>query len=160
MTRDNDWLELKLEDSIRRYFPDITFHNQLWIRFGRQSRRQLGCIKNNHPDKINQHDSHKPTTITINGLFKNSDIPEFVVEGTIIHELCHYAHGFSSPLKQLFRHPHQGGKIKEEMTSRGAGKIYKDEKEWLKNNWQNYLNKYQLKPRRRTRRGRFIILSQ
>ena len=140
MKRNNSWLEGKLQSIVADYFADIEFKNRLTIRFSKRSRRQLGCIAKKHPSSIlGRLKGEFESEIRINGLFRDEIIPEYVVEGTIIHELCHYAHGFSSPLPQKLKFPHQGGAIKHEMIKRGAGDIYLAEKKWLKANWQKYL---------------------
>ena len=141
--RDNKWLEYKLITLVEKYFSDIEIKNDLYIGFGRYGKRQLGKIsKKFHPSISAKIRRHFDTIITINSHFKNPEIPDYVIEGTIIHELCHYVHGFSSPLPQLSRFPHQGGIVKQEMIRRGAGDIYLAEKKWLKDNWPNFLKKY------------------
>jgi len=138
--RDNKWLESRLNKLIANYFADIKINNDLFICFGKKSKRQLGKISKMPNTRIGDRIRGKfDTLITINSHFRNSEVPEFVVDGTIIHELCHYAHGFSSPLPQLSRYPHQGGIVKKEMIRRGAGDIYLAEKGWLKNNWQKHI---------------------
>ncbi len=139
--RNNKWLEKRLNLLVRQYFVDLSVPNDLYITFGRAGKRQLGKISK-IPTKLalDRVRGKFDTLITINSHFKNFSIPDFVVDGTIIHELCHYAHGFSSPLPQLSRFPHAGGIVKKEMIKRGAGDIYLKEKKWLKNNWQKYLN--------------------
>ena len=140
MYRNSRWLEAKLRQIIEKYFSDVNFCNNLSIRFSKRSRRQLGCIAKKHSHSvIKRLKGEFESEIRINGYFRDESIPEYVVDGTIIHELCHYAHGFSSPLPQQSRYPHQGGMVKHEMIKRGAGDIYLAEKKWLKQNWQNYL---------------------
>lgn len=125
---------------IKRYFSDLEVPNDLYITFGRKGKRQLGKISKIPKTKFGDRIRGKfDTLITINSYFKDTKIPEYVVDGTIIHELCHYAHGFSSPLPQLCRYPHQGGIVKAEMIKRGAGEIYLNENKWLKHEWQKYL---------------------
>ncbi len=140
--RDNRWLESKLNCLVSKYFSDIEIKNDLYIGFGRKSSRQLGKISKQRAASFGKIISGRfDSVITINSHFKNLEVPEYVVEGTIIHELCHYAHGFSSPLPQLSRYPHQGGIVKREMFIRGAGDIYHKEKKWLRDNWPNFLKK-------------------
>lgn len=140
-TRNNKWLEKRLNSLIRSYFADLEVPNDLFITFGRAGKRQLGKISKMARKSMGDRIRGKfDTLITINSRFKNSAVPEFVVDGTIIHELCHYAHGFSSPLPQLSRFPHAGGIVKKEMINRGAGDIYLAEKKWLKDNWQKHIN--------------------
>lgn len=102
-------------------------------------------------------DCHPVTVITINSLFKDENIPEYVVIGTIAHELAHYAHGFHSPLEQRFKTPHAGGVVHAELKKRGLGEIEKESKEWLKKNWQSYLiSNFPPKPRKKRRILRWI----
>lgn len=138
--RNNAWLEARLRHIISTYFPDLEIRNTIYIHFGRRGERQLGKIsKKHHSSLVSRLKGRFDTIITMNGLFRDPEIPEFVVDGTIIHEMCHYAHGFSSPLPKQSRFPHQGGIIKHEMIKRGAGDIYLAEKKWLKLNWREYL---------------------
>jgi hypothetical protein len=146
--RDNNWLADRLYDIWEDYFNDVPRKNTVLIKFGKKSKRQLGCIrvasnKSRGIQKLmkeqekNDHDSISVVTIT--KYFENPEIPDYVVEGTIIHELCHYAHGFNSPLQQIYDHPHKGGVIRKEMTRRGLGNLYRDCNKWLKTNWKNYI---------------------
>ena len=75
------------------------------------------------------------TEIAINSLFKYPDVPDFILETTIAHELIHYMHGFQSPHPQLFRHPHRGGIVDKEIKKRGYAFLFDLEKSWVKNNW-------------------------
>lgn len=65
-------------------------------------------------------------------MFKDLRIPQDVVDHTIAHELCHYAHGFSSPHPRLHKYPHEGGVIKREMEERGLGFLYQSYQKWVK----------------------------
>lgn len=146
LERSNTWLENKLKQILLQYFADLEITNKLGIRWGKRSRRQLGCIAKKYSHSIvGRLKGEFDSEIRINGFFRDPTIPEEVIEGTIIHELCHYAHGFSSPLPQLSRYPHSGGIIKAEMIKRGAGDIYLAEKKWLKQNWQEYLKNLEFK---------------
>ena len=112
--RDQEWLENRFEYIYRKYFADLKAPNQIEIKWGRRSRRQLGCIKKQQLKTKNWRvaDHFKRdfiTIIVINGLFRDEAIPEFVIDSVIAHEMSHYAHGFNSPLPQIHRHPHKGG---------------------------------------------------
>lgn len=65
-------------------------------------------------------------------MFARDDVPADVVLYTISHELCHYAHGFSSSNKRLFRHPHHGGVVNREIKERGGEKYIDAYKKWIK----------------------------
>lgn len=153
--RNNSWLEQKLYDIWEDFFADIPRKNLVIIKFGRSSRRQLGSIKwANRNTRIKTvmrekqfltnheiQDDKRITVITITRKFKDPSIPEYVVEATIAHELCHYTHGFSSPMKQIYKHPHQGGIVRKELESRGFGKIHLRSKKWIRENWLKYISK-------------------
>lgn len=151
MTRDNQWLQKRAKGIWQRYFPDVKIANNIFVRFGREARTRLGSIK---------HGTRKEnpnTYITITGLFRDPEIPEFVVDATLAHEISHYSHGFFSPRERAFRHPHKGGIIRKEFNHRGLEDLYKISKKWLRLNWRDYIKrKYgtiRLVRRRRSRRG-------
>lgn len=124
--RDEIWLKNKLSDIWGDYFEDIKQLNQIKIVFGRNARTRLGSIKMN---------KNKDTLITITGLFKNLEVPEFMIDATIAHEICHYSHGFASPHPKKARFPHKGGLVNRELCNRGFGEIIKLQKSWIKLEW-------------------------
>lgn len=123
--RDNDWLNLKLNQIWQAYFPDLQKKNNVNIKFKGKWRYKLGHIRKQGKD----------TEIAINGLFKNLKVPEHVVTLIIAHELVHYSHGFNSPLKKQFKYPHKGNIVKKELISRGFNLIIKQEQEFIKKQW-------------------------
>ncbi|MGA2667190.1 MAG: hypothetical protein ABSE91_03870 [Patescibacteria group bacterium] len=133
MQRDNRWLKEKLAQIWQRYFPDVPVANNVFVKFGRPTRTRLGSIK------FGRRRENPNTIITINGHFIDLDIPEFVIEAVLAHELTHYAHGFASPLKQTYRHPHKGGVVRHEMVDRGFRDLLQLEKRWVEENWVNFL---------------------
>ncbi|MFC1780378.1 hypothetical protein ACFLY9_01650 [Patescibacteria group bacterium] len=147
MKRDNEWLEQLMFDLWEDYFNDIPRKNFVLIKFGRRAKRQLGSIKwvrgntkvksllRKRKGDLTMQDEKRITVITISSLFKNIKVPEYVVRATIAHEMVHYAHGFFSPLKQLYNHPHKGGLIRKEMQKRRLGGIYRRSRKWLKGKW-------------------------
>jgi predicted metal-dependent hydrolase len=142
--RTNQWLRQQLTLIWYNFFPELKKENPIEIKFGRRCRTRLGSIKL----------VKKKTIITINGLFQNESVPDYVVTGTIAHELAHYAHGFSSPHPRLQRYPHQGGIVNKDLNKRGLENILKQQKKWLKENWQKYLEKHF--PFSKTRRVRYV----
>jgi hypothetical protein len=128
MKRDETWLQQILDKIWDNYFDDVPQANDVRIVFGRRAKRRLGSIGLDPADG-------KTSIITINSIFKLPEIPEFVVEATIFHELTHYAHGFSSPLDQAQKHPHAGGVMRREFAERGLLELYLQQKRWLKENW-------------------------
>ena len=129
--RNNSFLEQKLRIFLDGPFSDMETPNALKIHFGRRARRRFGSIKMSRDKQV--------TIITINGLFRDESIPEQIIHATIAHELCHYAHGFSSPLPKKYKYPHQGGVIAKEMQVRGLQDLFIFEKAWTKQNWRRVL---------------------
>lgn len=144
MKRDNAWLQQVLDKIWDNYFADVPQENDVRIVFGRRAKRRLGSISLDPADM-------KTSLITMNALFKDPAIPEFVVEATIVHELTHYAHGFNSPLEQSKTHPHAGGVMRREFAERGLLDLYLQQKRWLKENWAGVIER-ELAPRPRSRR--------
>lgn len=126
--RDEFWLQELLDTTWDTHFAEVPQDNIVRIEYGKRAKRQLGCIRLDKSD---------PTisVITMNGLFRSVEIPQFVVEATLVHELIHYAHGFNSPLAQKQAHPHAGGVIRREYAERGLESLYVRQKAWLKANW-------------------------
>jgi hypothetical protein len=126
--RDDLWLQGLLDDTWDQHFSDVPQANIVRIEFGKRAKRQLGSIRRDRKDPT-------ITIITLNGLFRDPSIPEFIPKATLVHELTHYAHGFNSPLEQLHKHPHAGGVIRKEYAERGLEHLYVQQQKWLKENW-------------------------
>lgn len=144
MERNDEYLENRLFIIIKKYFSDIKFTNQLFIRFGKRSRRQLGCIRRKSMRglfDVLKKKVDNPSIITITGYFKDIQIPEYVIDATIGHELVHYVHGFQSPLKKIYKHPHKGNIVKKELYKRGFNEIHDNAEIWLKENWSRFISK-------------------
>lgn len=127
--RDDIWLKNLFEEMWGKYFSDVLRANEIRVKFSRVAKTRLGSIRMSR-DK-------KTSTILMNGLFKDPLIPQQVIEGVLAHEIVHYVHGFSSPLKRQYRHPHKGGIVKAEMFKRGLEHQYRVEKNWVKQNWRS-----------------------
>ena len=137
--RDSKWLQDELEFILKKYFSNVLLTNPIEIKFGREAKYRFGSIKLiSHKNKgirrlfkpVND-DIPKKSLITITSMFRDETIPIGVVRYTIAHELCHYAHGFSSANKRLFRYPHHGGIINKELKERGAEELIPVFKTWL-----------------------------
>ncbi len=124
MERNNAWLENRLRKIWQRYFSDLKQKNPIFIGFGRRARSRLGSIK--------YHKRSKTSIITLSGYFKNKEIPEFVIDAVLAHELVHYLHGFSSSYPRAWRYPHQGGIVNKELKKRGLGETLQLQKQWIK----------------------------
>lgn len=151
--RDDKWLFEKLDVVWDNYFPDIPQDNDVRIVWGRRARTRLGSIKEER--KGDNKGRHPSSVITINSLFKDEKIPEYVVTATIAHELAHYAHGFASPIDQKFDTPHAGGVIRKEFAGRGLLELEKKQKKWIKTNWRDYIMR-NFPPKRRRVKIRWI----
>jgi len=127
-SRDNAWLQWLLDETWDNYFRDVPQENDVRIVFGRRTARRLGSIALDPRDL-------KTSVITMNGLFRLLEVPEFVVQATLVHELTHYAHGFNSPLSQRQSHPHAGGVMRREFAERGLLDLHLQQKRWLKAEW-------------------------
>lgn len=145
--RDNKYLENLLYDLWDNHFCDVPRKNLVVIKFGKYSKRQLGSIKlanrytkikglmKQRKEELEVQDEKSVTVITITRYFQNEIVPEYVIRATIAHELCHYTHGFQSPLEKQFNHPHRGNVIKKELAKRDLLDQEKEAEKWLKENW-------------------------
>lgn len=150
--RNNEFLENILYDLWENHFCDIPRKNFVLIKYGKYSKRQLGSIKlanrntkikgllRKKDDEYRSQDDKSITVITVTRYFKNESIPEFIVRATVAHELCHYAHGFNSPLEKRFQKPHQGSIIKKELALRGLLEDQIEADRWLKENWLDIIS--------------------
>ncbi|MBI3342171.1 hypothetical protein HY024_03550 [Candidatus Curtissbacteria bacterium] len=151
LMRDHSWLQSKLEELLKTYFADVPITNPIEIKWGREAKFRFGSIKLEggrrilklrafgglFTRKIEMQESSdkklpKKSIITITSMFKNEDVPVDVVCYTICHELTHYAHGFSSTNKRMFKHPHHGGVVNAEIQKRGGTNFVKAYQLWLK----------------------------
>lgn len=152
--RTNNYLEEQLYDIWEKYFADVARKNYVVIKFGKYSKRQLGSIKwankrskikgllKNIEEDIKEQDDKRITIITVTKYFQHEEVPEYVLRSTIAHELVHYTHGFHSPLKQLFTHPHRGRIVEKELFKRGLQDTYSNSQIWLKKNWLKVVRKF------------------
>lgn len=135
--RDKKWLENRLKTIWTNYFNDVEAQNDIVINFGKRATTRLGSIKQIRRRGLLEKDkSEQPSIITITGYFRDEKIPEYIIDLTIAHELCHYVHGFSSPLPQIAQYPHQGQIVDKELVKRGLGKELRLQNNWLKTEWR------------------------
>lgn len=150
--RDNIWLKNRLQELLKTYFADMPITNPIQIRWGREAKFRFGSIKLEGSSRRyirlrgfggllnkkielqenNKGETPKKSIITVTRMFASEIVPSDVVLYTISHELTHYAHGFSSTNKKLFRHPHHGGVVNAEIEKRGGKNLVKAYKNWLK----------------------------
>ncbi|KKR56412.1 MAG: hypothetical protein UU05_C0050G0004 [Candidatus Curtissbacteria bacterium GW2011_GWA1_40_47] len=143
MRRDHLWLEDQLKLLLSKYFSDVKITNPVEIQFGREAKYRFGSIrllksKSSMSLKLLmslkslKKQEPQKSIITITSMFAKRAIPVKVVRYTIGHELCHYAHGFSSTNRRLFKFPHHGGIVNRELSERGAHDLITAYKKWLK----------------------------
>lgn len=125
--RDNEWLKAKFEGLYNGHFYDVPRLNNIEISFGRKAKRRFGSIK--------MARNKETSFITINGVFRDEKIPEQIICSVIAHEMCHYAHGFCSPLPKKYDAPHAGGIIKRELKKRDLHILEEYEKNWTRAHW-------------------------
>ena len=123
--RDNYWLNQRLRQIWEFLFPEVPKPNVVFAKFKGEWKNKFGHIK-----KIG-----KDTEIAINGVFKDTIVPEFIIDLTLAHELIHYMHGFNSPLPRKHKHPHAGGIVTKELKRRGFTHLMKKEKIWIEKAW-------------------------
>lgn len=139
--RDHEWLEKQLDYLLKNYFANVDLTNPVEIRFGREAKFRFGSIRLVKPRRLKSLKFLKvlkslkepqKSIITVTSMFAKENVPAKVVQYTIAHELCHFAHGFSSANKRLFKFPHHGGVVNRELTERGAHELIVAFKKWLK----------------------------
>lgn len=141
--RDAIWLEEALDYVLLHHYPELELVNPVEVRWGRAASTRFGSIRL----------VGGVSRIIINGAFKDPQIPREMVWATIGHELAHYAHGFCSTHPQKHAHPHRGGVVDAEMTSRGMWEILTFQKRWAKEEWPSLAPK----PARRRWRSRVVF---
>lgn len=124
--RDDVWLAKRLDSIWEMLYSDIERANNVVVRFKGRWKNKFGHIKRL---------KNKDTEIVVNGLLKHEEVPEYMIDLTLAHELAHYAHGFQSPLKQKYKHPHAGGVVTRELRNRGFGHMLRKERDFLKREW-------------------------
>ncbi|MCX6808178.1 MAG: hypothetical protein NTW50_00730 [Candidatus Berkelbacteria bacterium] len=155
--RDNLWLEQKLEQIWNQYFGEVPKLNEIKIKFGFKAKRRLASIR--QKDIKNKCSD---TQILVTGFFQDERVPEYVVDVTLAHEICHYVHGFASPLPKFSRYPHRGSLVDTELRERGLGKLLAEQNIWLKSTWHEIVgrdyHKRKLR-RRKVQRSIFDLFS-
>lgn len=150
--RDHSWLQSKLDELLKTLFADVPITNPVEIKWGREAKFRFGSIKLEgrqgrfirlrglgglinkriEVQKNKKGETPKKSIITVTSMFASETVPSDVVLYTICHELTHYAHGFSSTNKRMFRHPHHGGVVNREIEKRGGKHLVVAYRKWLK----------------------------
>lgn len=128
----DQYLARRTAELIRENFAERGVTNLLVVKWGKRWPRTLGHIKTlEHRDF--------GSTIEINALFKNPDVPEYVLDYVLMHELVHYFQGFGSNHEKKSRHPHKGGVVDKELDRLGWKEIREKGEAWIKANWRDTL---------------------
>src|SRR6266700_2137874 len=93
--RDNEWLEGRLKLLWGKYYSDAPAGLPIEVRFGRPAQYRFGSIRQ----------KGDTCQIYMNPLFAHPDVPDYVIDATMVHELAHYVHGYGSGLTKLHEHP-------------------------------------------------------
>jgi hypothetical protein len=109
------------------YFCDIPRCNEVAIEYRYPWKTRLGMI---HLSSDTTH-----TLIGMNTLLQLPLVPEEVLLITIAHELCHYAHGFGSPLLRKYASPHAHQVVEKELGQRQLGVCLTRCEEWIEQHW-------------------------
>ncbi len=126
--RDAAWLQNRIDLIIKNHFSDVAQGYPITVSFGIRAQYRFGTISAKGGKCF----------IRMNYLFTDPEVPDFVIDETLAHELVHYAHGFGSGLPRLYEHPHQGGVIDIEFAKRGLLGVHHQAEEWRKRNWETF----------------------
>ena len=127
--RDNAWLAGRLDHIWELLYSDVERLNHVHVRFKGRWKNKFGHIKRIKDD----------TEIVVNSLLRDPQVPEFLIDITLAHELAHYAHGFNSPHKRKYKHPHAGGVVTKELQRRGFGHMLRLEKDYIRKHWPQFV---------------------
>jgi hypothetical protein len=130
--RDLRWLQTRLDQLLSVYFTDLPRGFPIDLRFGSRSQRRWGSIVARQGRCI----------ITMNRLFAHPDVPDYVVDATLAHELAHYVHGYGSGLPKKYAHPHRGGVVNKELASRGLADVETRACAWRDACWMPFYERH------------------
>ncbi|MDD3083463.1 MAG: hypothetical protein PHP82_00380 [Candidatus ainarchaeum sp.] len=150
MNNYNNYLTKKAAELIRENFSEKGITNLLVIKVGKKCKRKLGHIK---AIKNCEYGS----LIEINPMLFDLDVPEFVLDYVIMHELTHYFQGFGSNHEKKFKYPHKGKIVEKELTKKGWKEIQEKSDKWLKENWAKILIKNNLDPTIKRKRRKIFL---
>lgn len=113
------------------------------IVWGRKAKRVLGSVRLNKGVSV----------IRISKYLEDFNVPEYVLQEVILHELIHVKTGYGSVLEKEYQHAHRGGVIRKEMESVGKADIYDLSNNWIKENWYRHIRSYDAKQRWRIKKS-------
>ena len=136
----NNFLARKTAQLIRENFSEKGVTNLLMVKTGKRWKRTLGHIKSVPGETTD-------SLIKINPLLFDLEVPEYVLDYVIMHELMHYFQGFCSNHARTQKHPHKGGVVEKELANLGWKEIQEKSDKWIKENWDKILLKNDIDPR-------------
>jgi hypothetical protein len=145
----NNYLAKKTASLIRENFANKEITNLLLVKTGSKWKRTLGHIKT-------VESSEYGSMIEINPLLFDLEVPEFVLDYVIMHELTHYFQGFASNHEKKHKHPHRGGIVEKELARLGWEEIQQKSDKWIKENWGKILIKNKIDPRVKRKKRKII----
>ncbi len=135
----NNYLTKRTAELIRENFSEKEITNLLAVKTGKKWKRTLGHIKT-------LENKEYGSLIEINPMLFDLDVPEFVLNYVIMHELTHYFQGFASNHEKKHRFPHKGRIVEKELEKKGWKEIQEKSDVWLKANWTKIITKNGLDP--------------
>lgn len=150
----DNYLAKKTAQLIRENFSDKGVTNLLMVKTGKRCKRKLGHIKSIRGIETD-------SLIEINPLLFDLEVPEYVLDYVIMHELMHYFQGFCSNHEKKHKFPHKGGIVEKEMANLGWKEIQEKSDKWIKENWGRILLKNDINPliKRRKKRIKWRFFS-
>jgi hypothetical protein len=130
----DNYLAKRTASLIRENFAERGVTNFLVVKTGRKWKRTLGHIKTLENNEYG-------SAIEINPMLFDLDVPEYVLDYVIMHELTHYFQGFASNHQKKHKHPHRGGIVEKELARLGWEEIQTKSDKWIKENWEEILKK-------------------
>jgi hypothetical protein len=143
----DNYLAKKTASLIRENFSEKGITNLLMVKSGKNWKRTLGHIKT-------VKNSEYGSLIEINPLLFDLDVPTYVLDYVIMHELMHYFQGFCSNHEKKHKYPHKGRIVEKELQKLGWEEIQIKSDKWLKTNWEKILMKNGIDPRVKKQRRR------
>jgi predicted SprT family Zn-dependent metalloprotease len=145
----DNYLSKKTAELIRENFAERGITNFLVVKTGGRWKRTLGHIKT-------FGDTREDSLIEINSLLFDLDVPEYVLDYVIMHELTHYFQGFCSNHSKKHKYPHKGRVVEKELERLGWKEIQEKADKWVKENWTKILVKNSVDPKiKRKRRNKW-----
>jgi hypothetical protein len=135
----DSFLAKRTAELIRENFAQKGVTNFLVVKTGRKWKRTLGHIKT-------LENKEYGSLIEINPLLLDLDVPEYVLDYVIMHELTHYFQGFCSNHEKKHRHPHKGRVVEKELARRGWEELTVKADKWIKAEWDKILLKNGINP--------------